>query len=147
MTLTDCSKTWVCESEAQIQQKNLRYQASDKESQVRITSGHGHIAIIIDSDVKSLIDIYCPDSIGHTVCFDLTNAENANSVWVVLFQNQELQVSFEDLCSRIFYTLKRRHNICLESVLLFKTEELKDYVSEDGYVTGFSSVMLLKQNS
>ena len=137
LTLIDCSKTWVCESEAHIQQKNLRYQASDKESQVGITSGHGHIAIIIDSDVKSLIDIYCPDSIGHTVCFDLTNAENANSVWVVLFQNHELQVSFDDLCSKIFYTLKRRHNICLESVLLIKTEELKDYVSEDGNVYRF----------
>ncbi|MEW8487860.1 MAG: hypothetical protein AB2705_21995, partial [Candidatus Thiodiazotropha sp.] len=137
LTLVYCSKKWVRESETQIQQKNLRYQASDKENQVIITSGQGHIAIILDSDIKSLIDIYCPDSIGHIVCFDLTKSENVNSVCVVLFQNQELEVSFDDLCSRIFYMLKRRHNVYLESVLLIKTEELKDFVSEDDNVYRF----------
>lgn len=72
LTLVDCSKKWVRESETQIQQ--IQYQASDKENQVRITSGQGHIAIILDSDIKSLIDIYCPDSIGHIVCFELTKS-------------------------------------------------------------------------
>ena len=129
LTLTERSKEWVRKSEEEILQKSLRYKASDRENQVKLESGH--IAIILDSDIKSLVDIYCSDSISKTVTFDLTNGINPNSVCVVLCYNQDVQVSFDDLCSRIFYMLKRRHNVCLESVILIATEELKDYVSDD----------------
>ena len=135
LNLIDWSKKWVRESESSIQEKTLRYQASDRENQIKIASHH--IADILDGDIKSLIDIYCPDSIGQAVCFDLTRSDVPNSVWVVLVQSQEIQVSFNDLCSRIFYMLKRRHGVYLESAILLKTEELKDYVAEDGNVYRF----------
>ena len=135
LTLIDRSKEWVRQSEAQIQEKTLRYKASDQKNQIKIVSGH--IAVLLDSDIKSLVDIYCPDSIGQTVSFDLTNGNNPYSICAVLFQNQDIQVSFDDLCSRTFYLLKRRHNIVLESAILVRTEELKDYISDDGTVDRF----------
>ena len=52
----------------------------------------------------------------------------------MLGQNQGTQVSFDDLCSSIFCMLKRRHSVDLESAILLKTEELKDYVADEGNV-------------
>ena len=52
----DCSKKWAEISSEQIRQKTVRYQAAEKDHQVKITSGQIHIVSVLDEEIKALTD-------------------------------------------------------------------------------------------
>lgn len=100
--------------QCQITQNTERYRAAERDCQVKLVTRQVHVATIIELGIKSLVDIYTPDSIGHKAAFDASHLRCKNCFWVVFEKNPDLHFDYDSLCSRIFYSLKKKQSVYLE---------------------------------
>ncbi|KAL4217289.1 hypothetical protein ACF0H5_023740 [Mactra antiquata] len=137
LKLLECGKSWIQSSKKYLQNNALRVKSSN-EFDVTLIAEQRHLATVVDCDIKTLLEIYCPESVEDVVTFHITNSRCSNFIWVAIVQNKSLEINYQDVCQRIFYRVKKKHHVYIERIILVEYDSLKKHVSKDGVIQRFT---------
>ena len=133
LSFKECSSVWSKLSSQSIRDKFKRFELSDEQNKAEIVADKRHLPFIIDDDLKSMIEGLTGENvIQHVVSFDITSSVERNVIQVVIaLSDNVIPNEVQDLCSQVFYSVKRRHGVNVDKILFIPKEELSDYTKEN----------------
>ena len=128
LSVQECKENWTNASKQQIKSKCLRIEASEKLNESEIEAAQKHIPSVIESQLLSSLQENCGEGIETVAVFDTKESIQCNVVHAVLeIRNSDTINGLAEVCQRLYYTLKSKHNVQLEKVYLFQSGSISDF--------------------
>lgn len=128
VSIQTCRDEWSTASKQQIKTKHQRIETAEQLNQTEIAAAKKHIPSVIDTHLTSLVHEEYGEAIENVISFDCPSSVEHNVLHAVLeIQNKDIAADISDVCERLFYFLKRKHNIFLEKVDVLLSESLSNF--------------------
>ena len=113
-----------------IKTREKRLSNAEELNKVELKASEKHLAHVLDTEIQSLLNEYT-DSVKYVAFYDTGTSKQQNTLQLAFSVNKaDMPYDLQDICSRIYYHVLRKHTVCIESIYVFNEEDLIPFFIE-----------------